>query len=207
MKSPGKKKIAKSPIKNSIKLTKINKSPTKKKGKDGEIKYGDKIVSKVFKKNKDSSEIEKEYRFLEKAYELGVAPRPIEYQSKGRVKYIAMEKLDETLFDIMKRTGDVSEEYQKEMIRILHILDKNKIFHGDISALNFMKKKGDKKLYIIDFGMSQEMTKEFIDEHSKNANIKEGISVFILRLRELVPTFDPILLKNEVFKYLNIRKT
>ena len=203
-KSPSIKNIKNKNKNNSDNAEKINKSPTVNKGKDGEIKKGEKIISKVFKKTKKSSDIENEYKFLNKAYNIGIAPKPIECISSGPSKYILMEKLDETLFDHMKKTGGLSDEYQKEMIRILHLLDKNKIFHGDISPLNFMTKKGDKKLYIIDFGMSHDMTPEFIKEHSPHANVKMGITVFILKLRDLVPTFDPILLKNEVFKYLKI---
>jgi len=215
-KSPKKvKKVEKSPVKKKIKkkvgnvgnvdnIDNINKSPTINKGKDGEIKKGDKVISKVFKKSKKSSDIENEYNFLSKAYRLGVSPKPLECVSSGTQKYILMERLDETLFDQMKKNGGLSDENQREMIRILHLLDKNRIFHGDISPLNFMTKKGDKKLYIIDFGMSQDMTPEFIRENSRHANVKMGITVFILKLRELVPTFDPVILKNEVFKYLKI---
>jgi tRNA A-37 threonylcarbamoyl transferase component Bud32 len=192
-------------------IHRINKSPTLKKGKDGEIKMVEGIVSKVFKEDKKDEEIIKEFQFMQSAYELGIGVKPLSYHlstSRGHKKCIVMEALDETLFDHLKKNkGKVKDDYQKQIIRILHILDKNKIFHGDISALNFMikyKSKGKGKIYIIDFGMSKKMTDSFIKKHSKHANIKLGITVFILKIRELLPEFEPVLLKQEVFKYLEI---
>ncbi len=193
-------------------INSINKSPTKKKGKDGEIKIDSehKIVSKVFKDDKKDEDIIKEYNFMQKAYELGVGVKPISYHlstSRGRKKCILMEELDETLFDhIKKNKGKIKDNYQKQMIYILHVLDKNKIFHGDISPLNFMikHKRNGGQLYIIDFGMSKKMTESFIKKHGEHANLKLGSTVFILKMRELIPTFDPVILTQEVFRYLDI---
>jgi hypothetical protein len=68
-----------------------------------------------------------------------------------------------------------------------------------------IKKDKDKdKLYIIDFGMSKKMTDSFISKHSENANIKQGITFFILKIREVIPQFEPRLLTEEVFKYLKL---
>jgi tRNA A-37 threonylcarbamoyl transferase component Bud32 len=184
-------------------INKLNKSPTKKRGKDGEIKVNKNMVSKVFNENKSPKEIIKEYEFMEKAYNLGISPRPFSFNWTG-AKYILMEKLDYTLFEEIKKTGELSQKRQREMIKILHLLDKSHIFHGDISPLNFMIKKSNDALYIIDFGMSKKMTSSFIAKHSENANIKQGITVFILKIREVIPSFDPVLLKKEVFKYLKI---
>ena len=184
-------------------INKLNKSPSKKRGKDGEIKVNKNMVSKVFNKHKSCNDIRKEYEFMEKAYNLGISPRPFSVNCTD-TKYILMEKLDYTLFEEIKKTGELSQKRQREIIKILHLLDKSHIFHGDVSPLNFMVKKSNDALYIIDFGMSKKMTGSFIAKHSENANIKQGITVFILKIREVIPSFDPLLLKKEVFKYLKI---
>jgi len=184
-------------------INKLNKSPTKKRGKDGEIKVNKNMVSKVFNENKSSNQIRKEYEFMEKAYKLGISPRPFSVNYKD-TKYILMEKLDHTLFEEIKKTGKLSTKRQHEIIKILHLLDTHRIFHGDVSPLNFMVKKSKDKLYIIDFGMSKKMTDSFIEKHSENANIKQGITFFILKIREVIPQFEPLLLTKEVFKYLKL---
>jgi len=200
----------------------INKSPTVKKGKEGEIKKNDNlkgVVSKVFNKDKKDSQIDKEYKFMLKGYELGISPKPILCNTKGSCKYMIMEELDYTLFDhIKENNGEISDKFQEQIIYILNVLDENKIFHGDVSPLNFMIKKGGKKgsnksirrnkkedkLYIIDYGMSKKMSKSFIEKNGEHSNVKLGITFFILKIREVIPSFEPKILTQEVFKHLNI---
>lgn len=193
-----------------------------KKGKDGRIysiKYdSNDVIAKVFRKNKNRKDIKNEYYFLKKAYKLGISPKVYYYSDniekrykedngKEDNSYIIMEKLDKTLLDFIRKTGKLSIDHQKKIIKILEILDENKIFHGDISPLNFMTKKDkdDKtNLYIIDFGMSKKMDDDFIKKYGKDANVKIGITAFILKIREFIPSFDPILLKKKVFSKLDI---
>jgi predicted Ser/Thr protein kinase len=184
-------------------------SDLKTKGKDGKIykvKRGEKeMIAKIFRKNKNKDEIEKEFRFLHKAAKLGISPKTYGYDldDEKHGNYILMEELDKSLLDHIKKDGCLSDKYQKKIIKILEILDENNIFHGDISPLNFMTdKKGN--LYIIDYGLAKEIDENFIKKYGKNANIKLGITAFILKIREFVPSFDPILLKNKVFSKLNL---
>jgi len=204
-------RLKKSPLKKSD-ITKINKSPTVKKGKEGEIKKNENIkgfVSKVFNDDKTDLEIKREYEFMEKGYELGVSPRPILYNTNGKCRYMIMEELDYTLFDHIKNNnGEISDYFQNQMISILNVLDKNKIFHGDVSPLNFMisknKGKNKDKLYIIDYGMAKKMTKSFIEKNGEHSNIKLGLTFFILKIREVIPSFEPKILLKEIYKNLKL---
>ena len=175
-----------------------------KKGKDGTVskiiyKKRDAVV-KTFRKNKNRDEMAKEIYFNQKVHRLGIAPEVYDYgvNKKGQ-PYIIIQELGKTLFDHMNNAGDLSINHQRQIISLLETLDKYKIFHGDISLLNFMTGKQDpNKLYIIDFGMSTKMDENFIKQHGKDANCKLGISVFILKIREQLPQFEPSLLLKKV---------
>lgn len=176
-----------------------------KKGKDGTIykvlKKKVPMVAKIFRKNKNSEEIEQEYKFQKKAYTLGIAPKTYGYNTNGGKKYILMEKMDETLYEVLKKNDYVMPaKYQKQLIEIMQILDYNNIFHSDTSPLNFMTKKGE--LYIIDFGMSCKIDKKCIGKNGENPNVKLGIIFFIVKTRLVFPKFTPELLIKKVGKYL-----
>ena len=175
-----------------------------KKGKDGTITYhkrGKKdVVTKMFRKNKNRDSIEQEIYFMKKAHRLGISPKTHEINVDTDKPYIVMDELGKTLVEYINKTGKLSQSHQRQIISILDTLDKHKIFHGDISPLNFMSGKGDdsERLYIIDYGMSKKMDKAFIEQHGKNANVKLGITVFILKIREQHPAFMPELLLKKV---------
>lgn len=176
-----------------------------KKGKDGSIfqvsKKNIPMIAKIFRRNKNSEEIQQEYKFQKKAYTLGIAPKTYGYSADQEKKYILMEKMDETLYEVLKRNNYVmSVKYQKQLIEIMQILDNNKIFHSDTSPLNFMTKKGE--LYIIDFGMSCKIDKKCIEKNGENPNVKLGIIFFIVKTRLVSPKFTPELLIKKVGKYL-----
>jgi len=180
-----------------------------KKGKDGTITFlmkGKKeVVTKTFRSNKNKDDIKNEIDMMKKAQKLGISP--IVYSSNIKVErpFIVMEQLGKTLFECMNKKDKVelSLRHQKQIISILETLDENRIFHGDISPLNFMKGKDDpSRMYIIDFGMAKKMDDAFIKKHGKNANVKLGITVFILKIREQFPLFEPSLLLKKVHSLL-----
>jgi len=204
-KSPVKVKNTKSPVK-----VKNTKSPVKK-GKDGTvtvIETGKKrMVRKTFRKNKNREEIDNEVKMMKKGHNLGISPKVYTYfkGNESENPYIDMEELGQTLFDIIKKEGNISDKYQQQIISILETLDANHIFHGDISPLNFMigTEKND-RLYIIDYGMAKKMDSAFIKKNSKDANVKLGITVFILKIREQCPEFKPELLLKKVYSTLSL---
>jgi tRNA A-37 threonylcarbamoyl transferase component Bud32 len=205
------KKSAVKLLKKSVKIG-AKKSPIIKRGKDGAIckeKFGkngkNNVVYKVFKKNKNKEELKKELKFMKKGYDLGISPRVYDYSVDGNNPYIIIEEMDKTLYDLMKDDCVISDDMQYQMIDILETLDRNRIFHGDVSPLNFMTSHSNPdKLYIIDYGMSKEMDKKFIKEHSEHANIKQGITFFILKIREQNPDFQPKILLDKVMKTLSL---
>ena len=175
-----------------------------KKGKDGIITFHKRgkrdVITKTFRKNKNRDAIDQEIYFMKKAPRLGISPKIHEIDVDDDKPYIVMDELGKTLVDYINKTGKLSQTHQRQIISILETLDKNCIFHGDISPLNFMSGKGDEstRLYIIDFGMAKKMDKAFITEHGKNANVKLGITFFILKIREQYPAFMPDLLLKKV---------
>jgi tRNA A-37 threonylcarbamoyl transferase component Bud32 len=135
---------------------------------------------------------------MKKAHRLGISPKIHSYDIECKNPFIVMDELYKTLVDYINKTGKLSQTHQRQIISILETLDDNRIFHGDVSPLNFMTSKTDRKLYIIDFGMAKKMDSEFIKQYGKDANVKLGITVFILKIREQYPGFMPDLLLAKV---------
>jgi tRNA A-37 threonylcarbamoyl transferase component Bud32 len=157
------------------------------KGKEGitylvKDKKGNEYAMKTFKKNKSSDKIRYEAKLQQMAYKEGVSPEIIEIDTFS--KYIIMEKMDNHLLDIMKKqNGNLTQIQQKQIIKIFKGLDNAKVFHGDSNLLNYMYK--NKKIYIIDFGMSKEIDEKLIKKlNTETPNIDIMTLGFILKLKE-----------------------
>ena len=156
------------------------------KGKEGvtylcSTKDGIEYAMKTFKKNKSSKNIKKEAFLQQKASEFDIAPKVIDVDTIS--KYIVMEKMSSHLYEYIKKDGKLTEKQQKQIIRIYKGLDDAKIFHADSNILNYMYK--DKKLYIIDFGMSKEIDEKLIKKlGTKTPNLDLMTLGFILKLKE-----------------------
>ena len=158
------------------------------KGKEGvtylvKTSKGKEYAMKTFKKNKSSLKLKKEAKLQDMASEYGISPKVIEIDTVS--KYIVMEKLDNHLLDIIKKQKrDITKSQQKQIINIFKGLDKAKVFHGDSNILNYMFK--DKKLYIIDFGMSKEIDDKLIKKLGTDTPNLDLMNLgFILKLKEL----------------------
>jgi len=158
------------------------------KGKEGvtylvKTSKGKEYAMKTFKKSKSSLKLKKEAKLQEMASEQGISPKIIEIDTVS--KYIVMERLDTHLLDVIKKQNrDITKSQQKQIISIFKGLDKAKVFHGDSNILNYMFK--DKKLYIIDFGMSKEIDDKLIKKlGTENPNLDLMNLGFILKLKEL----------------------
>ena len=159
-----------------------------KRGKDGTVylvknKNGKKFAMKVFRKNKNSKSLIREYDMQKEASKIGVAPKVVECNVKE--KYIVMERMDRLLIDSMKkRNGLLTRTRQMEILNIFRKLDKARIFHGDPNLLNFMIKNG--RIYLIDYGFSKPITEEFMrKEKTQTPNMTIMSLGFILKLRDL----------------------
>lgn len=173
-----------------------------KKGRDGKIyAISRNKVMKQFRRNRNRSKILEECRHQELASRAGLSPGilDIQHDPEGRIG-VVMERLSHTLMDEIREQNGLCDKWQHEMIRILKHLDRLKIFHGDVSPLNFMVNKG--KLYIIDFGMSRHMDANFFKQYGTNPNLCVGLTAFILKLQEFVPSFSPSILQNHLKKSL-----
>lgn len=158
------------------------------KGKEGvtylvRTKDNKEYAMKTFKKTKSSDKIRKEADLQATAALLGIAPKVIEIDTTS--KRIIMEKMDTHLIDIMKKqNGDLLISQQKQLIRIFKDLDKAKVFHADSNILNYMFK--NKKLFIIDFGMSSKIDTKLIKKLGTDTpNLHIMNLGFILKLKEL----------------------
>lgn len=137
---------------------------------------------KTFPRRKSSAMIIREVHLQRRAANIGVSPNIIEYNLDN--KFIVMEKLDETLLDILQtQRGKLTIRQQKRILEIFQLLDQAKIFHADPNPLNFMER--NKQLYIIDFGMAKNIDKRVIREHGETPNMQLGVLGFILKLKQL----------------------
>ena len=165
---------------------------------------GNEYAMKTFKKSKSSDRIKKEAMLQDMASEYGIAPKIVDVDLEK--KYIVMEKMDKHLTDVIsKQNGDITESQQKQLIRIFKGLDKAKVFHNDANILNYMFRK--QKLFIIDFGISQEIDEKLIKKlGTSTPNIERMTLGFIITLKKqncksssyshLIKFIDPEEVKN-----------
>ena len=158
------------------------------KGKEGvtylvKTKDNHEYAMKTFKKTKSSDRLRKEAELQERASKYKISPEIVDIDTIS--KYIVMEKMDKHLYDKMKeQNGNITEIQQKQIIKIFKLLDKAKVFHGDSNILNYMFK--GKKLYIIDFGMSELIDEKLIKKLGIDTpNLTLMNLGFILKLKEL----------------------
>ena len=165
-------------------------------GKEGKTylvvdKKGNEYAMKQFNPNKSSNNIKKEVEFGKLASKYGISPKIIDVNYSQ--KYIIMEKLDRTFFDVYKeKKGIISNDLQHNIVKVVNLLDKIGIFHGDPNPANFMIKNG--RVYIIDFGFSKKINEDLIKQYGKNPNNTFMILGLLLKLKE---TFGDIP-KNEI---------
>jgi len=144
---------------------------------------GDEYAMKTFRKHKSSKNLRKEADLQNMAASEGVSPRVIDIDTVS--KYIVMEKMDRHLFDIMRNNGAfISHNIQMQLITLFRKLDKAGVFHGDANLMNYMFK--GRKLYIIDFGMSKEITTSLV---KKLGTVTPNLDIMtlglVLKLREM----------------------
>jgi serine/threonine protein kinase len=157
------------------------------KGKEGTTylveSNGKQYAMKTFKKQKSSATLRKEAELQSAAAAFGASPKVIDIDTVS--KYIVMEKLDIHLYDILnKNNGIMSQNIQRQIISLYKKLDKAGVFHGDANILNYMFK--GKELYIIDFGMSKEITNSLVRKLGTNTpNLSIMTLGLCLKLREI----------------------
>lgn len=157
-------------------------------GKDGKVYLvifrGNKYALKKFKQSKSVDSLKKEIALLERVSNEGIAPKVVNYNLKD--KYIIMDLLEKSLFDVLKLTKGIMSIYQqKQFVKLNQKMDQLGIYHGDPSPLNFLFDKNN-DLKVIDFGFSEYVDKKFIEKHkTKTPNQKFMLLGFILKMKSL----------------------
>ena len=154
-------------------------------GKDGivyaYVHRGREYAIKQFKPQKSLNKIQLEADLQSKASRVGISPKVKECNLEK--KYIRMDKLDQSLYKVMrKKGGKLPIKYQKAIVDISNKLDKIGIFHNDPNIANFMIKDGT--LYIIDYGFAKPIDERIIAKYTKTPNKKYMIWGFLLKCRE-----------------------
>jgi tRNA A-37 threonylcarbamoyl transferase component Bud32 len=156
-------------------------------GKEGttylvKCKDGREYAMKCFKSNKSSAKMRLEAQLQTLASDAGISPKIYEMDTVS--KYIVMKRMDHHLYDNIKNNnGLLKLNEQKQIVNILKKLDDIKVFHADSNILNYMYY--DKKLYIIDFGMSKHIDDKLAKKlGTSTPNIDYGVLGLILKLKE-----------------------
>jgi tRNA A-37 threonylcarbamoyl transferase component Bud32 len=162
------------------------------KGKEGDVylvkrnRSNREYAMKKFNSKKSGARIEQEAKLQKIGSQIGISPKIIEYDTDA--KFIVMERLEQSLFDILKtQKTKLKIEQQKRIISIFKALDTIEVFHGDPSVLNFLVDKTG-KLYIIDYGMAKKIDNALIKKHgTKNLNMKFMVLGLLVKLKEMFP--------------------
>ena len=170
-------------------------------GKEGKVflvrKRGRDYAMKQFKSTKSGNMIEREAQLQAQASKIGISPKVLSYDKENKV--IIMEKMDNNLFDILRKTnGKLKKKIQEDIVSIIKNLDKVKIFHNDPSPLNFMFKND--KLYIIDFGFAKPIDSKLSKTLSNQPNMDYMIIGFLLKIKKIFPEANYTHLKKFISK-------
>lgn len=114
----------------------------------------------ALKKAKDL--FEQEARQLQKLGEHPQIPRLLAYFEDNSCLYMVQEFIDgENLLSELKQEGIFSEQKIRELLldllNILKIVHEHNIIHRDIKPDNIVRRSGDRKLVLIDFGASKQL--------------------------------------------------
>ena len=139
-----------------------------------ECKHIIKVI--LFKNGYTEDKFEKEVKYQNIAYNLGLSPKIIANRSYSDRGIIVMEKLHRSLFEIFQSGDFDPEKLADNVITILDTLHQNGIVHNDAHIDNFMEDK-EGKLYIIDFGNATQLLSvdESVKDFSKALDLFQNV--------------------------------
>jgi len=162
------------------------------KGKEGTTylvrKEGKDYAMKRFASTKSIKTLktEIELHHLVHSHRPKVTPTLYDYDLNN--KYIVMEVLDKTLYDILQEQGgQLTLSQQMNLIEIFQQLDKIGVFQMDPGILNFMTSRGSNRIYIIDYGMAKLVDERVKYKYGPTPNMKYMPLGLILKIREIYP--------------------
>ena len=141
---------------------------------------------KTFRPNKSVQRLQKEAELQKMAKGLS----PSVKETNTTLKYIVMDRLDETLVDVINRNkGVLDDATQQQIVDLVDGLDKIGVFHADPNPSNFMLKSD--KMYIIDYGFAKKIDDKLQKQHStKRVNRKFMIIGLLVQLRDMYSKYD-----------------
>jgi serine/threonine protein kinase len=159
-------------------------------GKDGTtvlvtaVKNNQEYAMKMFRPSKSKKSIEREIYLHQRGATKGISPRIYDFSLTG--KYIVMDRLDTTLYEVfLNQKGELTLSQQKSIIKLFNVLDRIGIFHGDPNPLNFMSKGA--KWFIIDYGFALEMDADVLRRYGTRPNVVHMTKGLIKHLQNIHP--------------------
>ena len=190
-----------------------NKLVVKKTRKSIGLQFFSLIVNGKFQGTMFDEEV-KALKYLSK---IGIAPK-IYYSNKEKMIYV-IEKLDLTLFEILKQ-NKLTPILLKSLIKLLKKLQTTPFIHNDLHDGNIMYNKKNKKFYVIDWGIFK-LKEECFNSNTKNTkktkktnNIKPCYNFSKQNIMILSNLFEYLIKKNdkkwnkgikELLKLFNLR--
>ena len=173
-----------------------------KSGKQGttfvtKAKSGNEYALKMFKKNRSAARTRLEAELQQLAADQGVTPHVLGVNTKEN--YIIMEKMEETIVDVLKRRHSpaatersLTSAEERRIIEIAEGLDRAGVIQNDGNPLNLMVNKSG-KLYVIDFGLAKKVTSTHKKKWGPEPNIGLALWDFRRNLRKYRVKSTPLI--------------
>jgi serine/threonine protein kinase len=116
---------------------------------------------------------EQEAKKLQKLGEHPQIPSLNAYFEQDNYWYIVQQFVEgQTLYQELEQEGVFTEDkirkVLQELLKILKFIHQNKVIHRDLKPDNIMRRKSDRKLVLIDFGIAKELAQTTLNARSKS---------------------------------------
>jgi tRNA A-37 threonylcarbamoyl transferase component Bud32 len=143
-----------------------------------EFPNGLRAAMKQFKTKKSTGRIQAEANFQRRAAEAGIAPDVMHVDLEN--KRIFMAPMNVRIVDVLQGSHA---NFSSDLHHIMRKLDEIGILHNDGNALNLMLDDRD-QLYILDFGLSKEITPAVRKKWEGEPNIRVTLHMLRKGLRK-----------------------
>jgi serine/threonine protein kinase len=119
---------------------------------------------------------EQEARQLQKLGEHPQFPRLLAYFEQDTRLYLVQQLIDgQNFLDELQQQGIFSEQKIRELLRdllsILTTVHQHKVIHRDIKPQNILRRESDRKLILIDFGASKQLSETVVTSQAGGTTI------------------------------------
>ncbi|WP_427159633.1 tetratricopeptide repeat protein [Aliinostoc sp. HNIBRCY26] len=138
---------------------------------------------------------EQEARRLEQLGEHPQIPRLLAYFQEDSRLYLVQEFIDgQNLLTELEQQGNFSEQKIRELLNdlleILKIVHQQKVIHRDIKPENIIRRESDRKLVLIDFGASKQVTKTVVSQQGTSIGSFGYVPMEQMKAGEAYPASD-----------------